>query len=403
MLKSDCFKIINSGLKPPQCLLTLQPMKFQNSAILSLGSNLGNRLQLLQQGIDYIHSRIATVVKVSGIYETPAWGFEGEPFYNCAIVVHTCKTAHELLEGLLIAEAAGGRVRSATGEYISRTIDIDIITFNDDVINEPHLHIPHPRMQDRNFVLFPLRDIVPHWVHPVFKKDVSRLIAHTTDNSDCEFVMKLPAPADVLNPEKFNYIAIEGNIGAGKTSLALKISEDFNARMVPERFADNPFLPLFYSDQARYAFSLEMSFLADRYQQLTDDLSQFDLFSDFVVADYHIFKSLIFSKVTLSEDEYRLYRRLFDIMYKELPKPGLYIYLYQNTERLLQHIKKRGRDFEQEITASYLENINKGYLDFIKSVSGLNVLVIDVTDKDFVNRQEDYLWLLSKISQKSKV
>ncbi|MXN92174.1 2-amino-4-hydroxy-6-hydroxymethyldihydropteridine diphosphokinase [Flavobacterium sp. Sd200] len=376
-------------------------MKFQNSAILSLGSNLGNRLQLLQESINYINSHIATVVKVSGIYETPAWGFEGEPFYNCAIVVHTCKAAQELLQGLLDAEAAGGRVRSATGEYISRTIDIDIIAFNDEVIHRENLIVPHPRMQDRNFVLFPLRDVAPHWMHPVLKKDVNRLIATTTDNSDCQFVMKLPAPAEVLNPEKFNYIAIEGNIGAGKTSLALKISEDFNARMVPERFADNPFLPLFYNDQARYAFSLEMSFLADRYQQLTDDLSQFDLFSDFIVADYHIFKSLIFSKVTLSEDEYRLYRRLFDIMYKELPKPGLYIYLYQNTERLLQHIKKRGRDYEQDITPDYLENINRGYLDFIKSVTGLNVLVIDVTNKDFVNKQEDYLWLLGEISRKS--
>lgn len=387
-------------MKPPQCLLTLQPMKFQNSAILSLGSNLGNRMQLLQQGIDYIHNHIATVVKASGIYETPAWGFKGEPFYNCAVVVHTTKSAHDLLEGLLAAEAQGGRERSDTGEYTSRTIDIDIIAFNNDVINEPNLQIPHPRMAGRNFVLFPLRDVAPHWVHPVLKKNINRLIAETDDNTDCHFIMKLPAPADALNPEKFNYIAIEGNIGAGKTSLALKISEDFNARLVPERFADNPFLPLFYGDQVRYAFSLEMSFLADRYQQLTDDLSQFDLFSDFVVADYHIFKSLIFSKVTLSEDEYRLYRRLFDIMYKELPRPGLYIYLYQSTDRLLHQIKKRGRDYEQDITADYLENINRGYLDFIKSVTGLNVLVIDITNKDFVNNQEDYLWLLGEIGLK---
>ncbi len=360
-------------------------------------------MQLLQDGIRFIHSRIATVIKVSGIYETPAWGFEGEPFYNCAVIVHTTKSAAELLEGLLAAEKQGGRVRSATGEYMSRSIDIDIVAFNDEVVNEPHLQIPHPRMASRNFVLFPLCDVAPQWVHPVLKQTINQLIALTDDNSECRHVINLPSPADAFNPEKFNYIAIEGNIGAGKTSLALKISEDFNARMVPERFADNPFLPLFYGDQARYAFSLEMSFLADRYHQLTDDLSQFDLFSDFVVADYHIFKSLIFSKVTLSEDEYRLYRRLFDIMYKELPKPGLYIYLYQSTERLLQQIKKRGRDYEQDITAEYLENINRGYLDFIKSVSDLNVLIVDITDKDFVNNQEDYLWLLAEISQKSKV
>jgi len=275
---------------------------------------MGNRLQNIQQGIDYIHNNVATVVKVSGVYETPALGFDGGAFYNCAITVHTLRDAYELLIGLLATEQQGGRERSTTGEYVSRTIDVDIISFNDDVIDSPHLIIPHPRMQNRNFVLFPLRDVAPHWVHPVLKKDINKLIASSSDNSDCQWVMKLPAPIAAFTPEKFNYIAIEGNIGAGKTSLASKISEDFNAKLVPERFADNPFLPLFYTDQARYAFSLEMSFLADRYQQITDDLAQFNLFSDFVVADYHIFKSLIFSKVTLSEDEYRLYRRLFDIM-----------------------------------------------------------------------------------------
>jgi len=380
-------------------LLTLQPMKFQNSAILSLGSNLGNRLENLQQGIDYIHSHIATVIKTSGVYETPAWGFEGDAFYNCAVLVHTNKPATKLLQGLLTAEAQGGRVRSATGEYISRTIDIDIIAFNDEVINEPHLQVPHPRMAGRNFVLYPVRDVSPQWMHPLLNINIDQLIAETDDTSECKMVAQLTSPVAAYSPERFNYIAIEGNIGAGKTSLALKISEDFNAQLVPERFADNPFLPKFYADQARYAFSLEMSFLADRYQQLNDDLSKLNLFSDFVVADYYIVKSLIFSKITLSEDEYRLYHRLFDIMYKELPKPGLYIYLYQSTERLLQQIKKRGRDYEQDITAEYLDNINRGYLDFIKSASGLNVLVIDVTDKDFVNNQEDYLWILDQLEE----
>ena len=377
-------------------------MKFQNSAILSLGSNMGNRLQSLQQGIDYINTHVATVVKASALYETPAWGFEGDAFYNCALLVHTTKTATELLAGLQQAEQNGGRVRSATGEYISRSIDIDIIAFNDDVISQSDLEIPHLRMRDRNFVLYPLRDVAPDWVHPILNMDINRLIATTDDASLCTIVQQLPQPLTIFSPEKFNYIAIEGNIGAGKTSLAAKISEDFNARLVPERFADNPFLPKFYKDQARYAFSLEMSFLADRYQQLTDDLSQFDLFSDFVVADYYIVKSLIFSKVTLSEEEYRLYRRLFDIMYKDLPKPGLYIYLYQSTDRLLQNIKKRGRSYEQDITPEYLENINRGYLDFIKSVKEINVLVIDVTNRDFVNNQQDYLWLLGEINAKSK-
>ncbi|WP_294820046.1 2-amino-4-hydroxy-6-hydroxymethyldihydropteridine diphosphokinase [uncultured Flavobacterium sp.] len=375
-------------------------MKFQNTAILSLGSNMGDRLANLQWAIGAIHNKVATVTAVSGIYENPASGFEGDDFYNCAIMVHTCKSARELLDELLAAEHEGGRVRSATQRHASRTIDIDIISFNDEVIDEEYLHLPHPRMHLRNFVLYPMRDIAHAWKHPLLKKDVNALIAQSGDTNPCEFVMKLPAPLAAMQPHTFNYIAIEGNIGAGKTTLAGKISEDFNAKLILERFADNPFLPKFYKDQARYAFSLEMSFLADRYQQLSDDLAQFDLFRDFVVADYHIFKSLIFSKVTLGEDEYRLYRKLFDIMYKEMRKPGLYVYLYQSTERLLHHIRVRGRSYEQDIKAEYLESINQGYLDYIKSQTGLNVLVIDVTDRDFVHRQEDYIWLLEQINAK---
>ncbi len=376
-------------------------MNTQNSAILSLGSNMGNRLESLQQGISHIHTHIATVVKTSGIYQTPAWGFEGDAFYNCAVLVHTNKTAHQLLQVILDAEAKGGRVRTEGSGYINRTIDIDIITFNDAVINEPHLHIPHPRMHQRNFVLYPLRDINSRWMHPILKEDVNRLIELSGDESLCEFVMKLPEPLKDTDLQKFRYMAIEGNIGAGKTSLATKISEDFNAKLVLEGFADNPFLPKFYEDPARYAFSLEMSFLAERYRQLTDDLAQLNLFSDFIVADYHSFKSLIFAKVTLGEDEYRLYRRLFDILYKEIPRPGLYVYLYQNSATLLQNIKKRGRSYEQNISAQYLEDINSGYLDYMRSTTGLNVLIIDVSGRDFVNKQDDYLWLLEQLQNAS--
>ncbi|MFL9844686.1 2-amino-4-hydroxy-6-hydroxymethyldihydropteridine diphosphokinase [Flavobacterium rhizosphaerae] len=374
-------------------------MKFQNTAILSLGSNIGNRLSHLQDAVNYIHNHIATVVKVSAVYETPALGFEGAPFYNCAIVLHTIKTPQDVLLGILEAEQEGGRVRSASGGYASRTIDVDIIAYNDEVIHTPQLQIPHPRMQERNFVLYPMKDVAPHWQHPVLKAGVKELLQNTTDMSSCKPVEKLELPGVGLNPSRFNYIAIEGNIGAGKTTLATKISEDFNARLILERFADNPFLPKFYEDGQRYAFPLEMSFLADRYQQITDDLAQFDLFTDFIVADYHIFKSLIFSRVTLAEEEYRLYRRLFDIMYKELPKPGLYIYLHQNTERLLEHIKMRGRSYEQNINAAYLDKINSGYTEYIRAAPGLNVLIIDVTSRDFVNRQEDYIWLLNQIGQ----
>jgi deoxyadenosine/deoxycytidine kinase len=140
-----------------------------------------------------------------------------------------------------------------------------------------------------------------------------------------------------------------------------------------------------------------MSFLADRYQQLSDDLAQFDLFKNLIVSDYYIFKSLIFSQITLQEDEYKLYRRMFDVMYKEIAKPDLYIYLYQNTDRLLENIKKRGRDYEQNIKPGYLDKIHKGYFNFIKSQQNLNTLIIDVSELDFVQDKEDYNTILKKI------
>ena len=375
-------------------------MNSQNQIALSLGSNQGNRLENIQLAINSIHNQVGTVVKVSKLYETPSWGFESDLFYNCAILIHTSKSAPKVLVKILKIEKDLGRKRTQTKEYESRIIDIDIISCNEEIIESENLTVPHVLLQDRLFVLLPINDLKTNWKHPVFNKTIKELIAVCPDKSICKMVSELESPLANLKLENFNYIAIEGNIGAGKTTLSTNIAEDFNAKTVLERFADNPFLPKFYKDQNRYAFPLEMSFLADRYQQLSDDLAQFDLFKDFIVADYHIFKSLIFAKVTLAEDEYRLYRNLFEIIYKEMPKPDLYIYLYQNTERLLQNIKKRGRNYEQEIPAEYLDKINKGYLDYIKSQTDLNVLIIDVSDRDFVKKQEDYVFILDEIRNK---
>jgi deoxyadenosine/deoxycytidine kinase len=227
-----------------------------------------------------------------------------------------------------------------------------------------------------------------------------QLLQASMDKTEVEkLAISLKNPSTSRNLSELNYIAIEGNIGAGKTSLATKIAQDFNGKLVLERFADNPFLPKFYEDQRRYAFPLEMSFLADRYQQFSDDLAQLDLFKDFVVADYDVYKSLIFAKVTLQEDEFKLYRTIFDIMYKEMVKPDLYVYLYQNTTRLLENIKKRGRGYEQKIPTEYLEKINKGYLEYIKTRTDLKVLIIDISEMDFVNNEHDYMALLDQISE----
>lgn len=375
-------------------------MKSQHQVVLSLGSNQGDRLRNIELCLQLIHQEIGTVIRVSKLYETPSWGFDSDAFFNCALVIHTFASAEKILQKVLQVERQLGRVRGENTGYQSRIIDIDLIAFDSEIINSATLQIPHPLMQNRKFVLMPMLDLKLDWVHPVFHKKIPELLEMTPDDSVCVAVQSLKNPLDSIPLEQFNYIAFEGNIGAGKTTLVTKIAEDFNAKTVLERFADNPFLPKFYEDQNRYAFPLEMSFLADRYKQLSDDLAQFDLFKDFIVADYHIFKSLIFAKVTLQEDEFRLYKTMFDIVYREMPKPDLYVYLYQNTERLLENIKKRGRSYEQNIPADYLDKINGGYLDYIKSQTNLNVLIIDVSDKDFVKNQEDYVYILDKIQQK---
>ena len=377
-------------------------MDNQNQVVLALGSNQGNRLENIQLAVECIHNEVGTVVKISKLYEFPAWGFDSAPFYNCALLLHTTLSGQEILEKVLKLETKLGRIRSKEEGYQPRIIDIDVITFNEDVITTETLQVPHPLMQERQFVLLPMQDLNLDWTHPILQGKVEELLEKSTDKSDYKIIQNLAFPLQKIPLEYFNYIAIEGNIGAGKTTLVNKIAEDFNAKTVLERFADNPFLPKFYEDQNRYAFPLEMSFLADRFQQISDDLAQFDLFKDFILADYHIFKSLIFAKVTLSEDEYRLYRKLFEIIYREMPKPDLYIYLYQNTDRLLENIKYRGRSYEQEIPAEYLEKINKGYLDYIKSQNDLNILIIDVSDRDFVKNQEDYAFILEEIRKKTE-
>jgi 2-amino-4-hydroxy-6-hydroxymethyldihydropteridine diphosphokinase len=374
-------------------------MKF-NKVYISLGSNKGDKFKNLQLAVDAIYSSVGVVKTISKVYKTPAFGFESDDFFNACIGVETHLEAEIVLQELLAIEQKLGRVRKETQGYEARIIDLDILFFEDQIINTESLQVPHPELHKRKFVLEPLKDIAAKFQYEKYNATIIELLELCDDDSVLEPInIWLKNPNKIHDFSKYNYIAIEGNIGAGKTSLVTKISKDYNAKLILERFADNPFLPKFYEDQHRYAFTLEMSFLADRYQQLSDDLAQLDLFKDFIVSDYDVFKSLIFSKITLQEDEFKLYRRLFYLMYKDIAKPELYVYLYQNTERLQQNIKKRGRDYEQNIESDYLEKINSGYLDFLKNQTELNIKIIDISDKDFVKNRADYLWVLNQICE----
>jgi len=373
-------------------------LNYFSNTYLSLGSNQGDKLLHLQEAIHQIEVQLGSILAISPVFQTASFGFKSDDFYNICLQLRTNFKPEALLQKLLAIETALGRTRSTSLTYESRTIDIDILLYENSLIQTKDLTVPHPEMLKRAFVLKPLHAIAPQLVHSLTNKTISQHVHACKDTSKVEqLALTLQKPVSLS--QQYNYMAIEGNIGAGKTTLSAMLADQFNAKQVLERFADNPFLPQFYKDKDRFAFPLEMSFLADRYQQLTDDLAQFDLFKSFIISDYYIFKSLIFAQVTLATDEYALYRRVFDIMYKEITKPDLYIYLYQNTNRLLENIKKRGRDYEQNIEADYLDKIHKGYSNFIQSEQDLNTLIIDVSELDFVNNPADYHVILNKIVQ----
>jgi len=200
----------------------------------------------------------------------------------------------------------------------------------------------------------------------------------------------------------YNFIAIEGNIGSGKTSLASHIASDFKSELILESFSDNPFLPKFYKNPEKYSFSLELFFMSERYHQLKDKISS-DLFFNNKISDYFFMKSRIFAKTNLQRDELLLFEKLFDIMLASLPAPDLLVYLHSDIKRLQANIRKRGREYEQNIMDSYLESIQDSYFDYLKKQNKSAVLIIDVTDVDFVNDFNTYSEIKRLISKKYTV
>jgi len=189
---------------------------------------------------------------------------------------------------------------------------------------------------------------------------------------------------------KYNYLVIEGNIGAGKTTLSTMLAEDTGSRLILEQFSDNPFLARFYEDPERYAFQVELSFLSERYQQIKTELGHHDLFGQGVISDYYLAKSFIFSKHNLKDDEMKLFEKLFSIIHLQVPRPDLYVYLHLPVEQLLENIKQRGRPYEKQIPGEYLREIQDGYFGFFRTQTEMKIVVVDTSSLDFVNRTPDY-------------
>ena len=185
----------------------------------------------------------------------------------------------------------------------------------------------------------------------------------------------------------YHFVTIEGNIGAGKTTLAHLLSKHYNARLILEEFADNPFLPKFYENPSLYAFPLELFFMAERFKQMKDLLQQKDMFQSLTISDYLFTKCLLFAKVTLPADEFRLYQRLFEIIHQQLIEPDILIYLHAPVSRLQANIKKRNRPYEQNIPDQYLFSIQETYTHYIKQ-HNVKTIFIDASNADFLGNEK---------------
>ena len=200
----------------------------------------------------------------------------------------------------------------------------------------------------------------------------------------------------------YQFVAIEGNIGAGKTTLCRRLESRYGCKLILEQFTDNPFLPFFYLQPERYAFPVELFFMTERHKQLLEHFSQPDLFSKFTIADYFFVKTLLFAKNNLNEEEFRLFQRLFSVLNATFPKPDLLLYLHRPVEALLRHIHKRGRNIERNISGSYLEGIQNAYLEFLKTEMTTPVVILQLGDADFQHDDKTFDAICSLLCETHK-
>lgn len=366
----------------------------QHLGIISLGSNQGNRVGYLQKGVQRLIQTVGPLERLSPIYETPALGFEGGDFLNACASFKTDKSPQQLMEILLSLEQESGRKRSLSGNYESRTLDLDLLFYDEVQIDTTTLVIPHPRLHLRNFVLFPLADIYPEFIHPGLESSVEKLRLASPDSSALH-----KQPYQRWTPpvfDRFPNLIFEGNIGVGKSTLAKMVASRFQVAALLESFEENPHLVSFYKDPKKYSFKVEKHFLTARYQQLKSFLQQ-SIEKQPWVADFGFHKSSIFAGVNLSGRELVDFEREFKHQLSALEPPSLWVYLHRPLEELEANIRKRSRAFEQQISAKYLQKIESSYQDFIQAKAHFKILEIDCSEVDFQQDAEAFQRLLFTI------
>ncbi len=201
------------------------------------------------------------------------------------------------------------------------------------------------------------------------------------------------------NKIPYNYICIEGNIGSGKTTFCEMMQEEYNCTLILEEFDDNPFLPMFYENPEKFAFTVELFFMTERHKQMSSILSVRNMFDDFVLGDYFFLKTLLFARKNLSEEEYKLFHKIFQVLNSNFKQPDLVVYFHRDVEVLKQNIEKRGRPYEANISKEYLSQVQNSYFEYFRNVLSYPVLILDLKDLNFVENRNHYEFLKSLLQK----
>ncbi|HKP94652.1 MAG TPA: 2-amino-4-hydroxy-6-hydroxymethyldihydropteridine diphosphokinase [Fibrobacteria bacterium] len=368
--------------------------------LLALGSNLNDREGYIRQALEAIRSISASPVQKSKVYETAPVGPGPQGKYlNLVVRFSTRLEPRALLNFCLETETRLGR--RSRGRWAAREIDLDILSYGREIIHEEGLAVPHPSILDRQFVLVPMTDLDPDFVLPGFKESVGRQLQRCIEvqgPQEVEEYRAMPASQASL-PERIRYVAVEGVIGVGKSTLVKALCDRMGCMPLFEEFENNPFLSDFYKDKSRYAFQTQVFFFLSRYRQIQEIFHQQDLFRPQILSDYMFAKDKIFATLNLDENEVNLYYKFADILERNLIKPDYAIYLQADTRTLMHRIKLRDRPYERTMDEAYIEALNRAYNHFFHYYSGSPLLIINTNNIDFVRNPEDLNLLMDTIAK----
>ena len=361
-------------------------------AYIGIGSNLGESRAHVLTAFEALSRLPRTkLVARSRLYRTRPFGpvRQGD-FINAVAKLETQLTARELLSGIRGIEAAAGRIRDE--RWGPRTLDLDLLLYGNERIDSPELTVPHPGIAERGFVLAPLLDVAPDLAVPgAGRRPCGNIAAGIACRRHC-------GDSGRMTQVPHRYIAIEGPIGVGKTSLARRLAATLNAQLVLEQAEENPFLERFYRNPRAGALPAQLFFLFQRAQQQAS-LSQADMFGSVRVADYLLAKDDLFARMTLDDEEYGLYRQVHDRLAINAPKPDLVVYLQAPVDVLLDRISRRGIAHENLIDRGYLTRLNEAYARFFHAYEEGPLLIVNAATIDPVSNEADYEELLGLIGR----